>query len=379
MRMKPLLLLSALFLLSAACAGAADIAPAAESSAMKELRDWWSAYQSAFIQADGRLSRPLTGGDTVSEGQAYAMLFAALLDDRPAFEKVHRWTNENLSRTIIQADNLLACHWRNGKVADWNSASDADLDYALALILGHERWGNKEWLAEARLVAADVLKNETKRADDMLFMTPGIWGGFRDEGIGLNPSHFSPATYRYISNISDAPEWNELIEDTYSAWTSMSRYLGKRKGVGLIPDWCRYTPKGEYRSINVKAPTYGWEALRYPMRAGMDALIWNCESARELMRDGPCSHFTDWFAKGHDHAVAVYDYDGRLWDGNRSLAMSAMALFAYQAAGETPPEKLVTTFDEQRNDPFFNRDHLDLSMTFFPLACRAGILTRERK
>jgi endo-1,4-beta-D-glucanase Y len=371
-------MLSALLLTLPACASAAERrAVPRDPAADRELQEWWSAFKTVFVLEDGRVYRPTDGGDTVSEAQSYTMLFAVLLGDRPTFDRVHQWTMKELSRTNLDADHLLGWHWRNGAVTDWNSAADADLDYTLALILAHRRWGEEKWMDEARLMATDVITHETRRRDDLLFLIPGVWGDDRKEGLWLNASYFSPANYRFIERISDAPEWPELAEDTYKVWDSVSQYMGKRKGVGLIPDWCRYTPEGEYRSINVRAWTYGWEALRYPLRVGMDALLWDHEPARKLLREGPCAHFTDWFAKGNEHAAAVYDYDGRPWDGDRSLAMTSMALFAFQAAGEDPPDKLVASFEQQRRDPFFNRNYYALSMVFFPLAYRAGLLTPE--
>jgi endoglucanase len=59
-----------------------------------------------YMGADGRVSRHDQGGDTVSEGQAYALLLAAATRDEQRFEALWRWTRENLQRD----DGLLA--WR---------------------------------------------------------------------------------------------------------------------------------------------------------------------------------------------------------------------------------------------------------------------------
>src|SRR5207302_9757221 len=76
------------------------------------------AYDSArtfmrrYVEGNGRVVRRDQGGDTVSEGQAYAMLLAVALDDRGRFDTVWRWTRTHLQ----QPDGLLAFHWADGRV-----------------------------------------------------------------------------------------------------------------------------------------------------------------------------------------------------------------------------------------------------------------------
>src|SRR5207237_725785 len=48
-------------------------------------------FMRRYVDADGRVVRRDQGGDTVSEGQAYAMLLAVALDDRARFDRVWDW------------------------------------------------------------------------------------------------------------------------------------------------------------------------------------------------------------------------------------------------------------------------------------------------
>ena len=50
------------------------------------------AFLAAYVDPDGRVVRRDQDGDTVSEGQAYAMLVAVAIDDRAAFRSVWSWT-----------------------------------------------------------------------------------------------------------------------------------------------------------------------------------------------------------------------------------------------------------------------------------------------
>ena len=80
------------------------------------------SFLPSYVDPDGRVVRRDEGGDTVSEGQAYALLIAVALGDRPRFDAVWTWTREHLQRP----DRLLSWRWADGAVVDPNSASDAD-------------------------------------------------------------------------------------------------------------------------------------------------------------------------------------------------------------------------------------------------------------
>ena len=146
----------------------------------------WVSYRQHFISPDGRVVLTEQGDGTISEAQAYALLRALWAGDEETFARVVTWTRANLSREREKGDHLLAWQW--GKkpdgswgVLDWNSASDADLDYALALLLASRQgWrppsGSPDYLAQARLVAQDILDKEVVEVPGVgLYLAPGNW------------------------------------------------------------------------------------------------------------------------------------------------------------------------------------------------------------
>ncbi len=72
-----------------ACAVQDEVPPA-----IRLIPKAWKGYIRAFIKPDGRVHRPSHNGDTVSEGQAYALLMASLLDDQRTFDTVMEWTEK---------------------------------------------------------------------------------------------------------------------------------------------------------------------------------------------------------------------------------------------------------------------------------------------
>ena len=75
-----------------------------------------------YMEPDGRVVRRDQGGDTVSEGQAYAMLLALAIGDLRRFDQAWRWAKTHLQRK----DGLLSWRWQEGRIQDPNSASDVD-------------------------------------------------------------------------------------------------------------------------------------------------------------------------------------------------------------------------------------------------------------
>ena len=71
----------------------------AQSQSAAERPGWpaWEAFKAQFINEGGRvISDDAGGGQTYSEGQAYALFVALVANDRAAFDKLLRWTENNL-------------------------------------------------------------------------------------------------------------------------------------------------------------------------------------------------------------------------------------------------------------------------------------------
>ena len=172
----------------------------------------WQSYCRHFIKPDGQVSVPEQGGGTISEAQAYALLRAVWAGDEATFARVYGWTYKNLSRARVYGDSLLA--WRWGRLPDgsWgvldaNSATDGDLDYALALVLADRKgWrapsGLPDYREEARRVQAAILAKEVVALPDgELLLTPGNWHEPAPPYL-VNPSYFSPGGVSPVRSLS---------------------------------------------------------------------------------------------------------------------------------------------------------------------------------
>ncbi len=124
------------------CAQAARGEPRTQmnaTGALDELLANWSFYKYTFTD-DGRVMDPERSRITTSEGQSYAMLRALWTNDKEGFAQYWTWTKEHLQRT----DGLFSWKW-DEHVIDDNTATDADVDIALALLLAGRQFANPSY------------------------------------------------------------------------------------------------------------------------------------------------------------------------------------------------------------------------------------------
>lgn len=192
-------------------AGTADspanpIGSGATSSLPSRTADPARRFLDQYVDPDGRVVRRDQGGDTVSEGQAYAMLLAASIDDRPRFERVWSWTRTHLTRP----DGLLSWSWRDGAVVDHNSAADADLDTAHALVLAGSHFHRPDLRAAGVKLGAHILDHETRTTRRGRILLAGQWA--TEQPYRVNPSYASPTAYRLLADASGDGRWHDLAK-----------------------------------------------------------------------------------------------------------------------------------------------------------------------
>ncbi len=320
--------------------------PAAPGEAL--LVETWEGYRQRFILPDGRVVRPLDAMDTVSEGQAYALLRAVWMNDRETFDRVYAWTEANLSRRTREGDALLAWHWgRRGDgtwgVLDWTAAADADEDYALALLFAAKRWGSPghslpPYREQAIRVLAAILAKETRRArDGRLYLVPGDQPGQQQL---LNPSYLAPAWYRIFAEATGDPAWRGLIESSYHAIQSLARGLGKQRGVGLMPDWARLTPDGTFDSVPGMSDAHGWDAFRTPWRVALDWRWFNEPRAHRYLVEHLVPFLEAEWLRNEGKLFIEYAYAGKPLATYESTAAYGAYLPALQAAGSPLAETI---------------------------------------
>ena len=216
-----------------------------------------TTFVNRYVGADGRVVRTDQGGDTVSEGQAYALLMTAAVGDRRRFSAVWAWTRTHL----MQPDGLLAWHWEHGAVVGQQPATDADLGTAAALVVASRRFDDPSLLADARRMADAILAHETVPSAEGTALVAGPWAVSSTEYV--DPSYLAPAELGELAS-AFGPHWAAIGS------TSASQLELLTKGGSLPPDWAVMGADGV---IHPAAPpgdpgspaTFGFDAVRAPV------------------------------------------------------------------------------------------------------------------
>jgi endoglucanase len=275
------------------------------------------AFLAAYVEPSGRVVRRDQGGDTVSEGQAYAMLAAQSLGDDATFARVWRWTHSHLQR----ADGLFAyLADSSGHVRDSMPAADADVLIAWSLARAGGPHASA-YHAQARRIAAAVLRLETARRGRMLVLAAGPWA--TGAPISIDPSYWVPQAFRALASRTGDRRWIELAHSSLALAGAISADGGL-----LPPDWARVDGSA---AMPTPAPDGSAPRVQY----GLDAqrlVVWlstSCEpAARRLAARWSALLSTEVRAR----ALAL-SLRGSVLDGATNATPLVAAAAAAQAAG----------------------------------------------
>ncbi len=269
-------------------------ASAEHRSNQKLLIQSWNTYRSVFIQNDGRVIDYQAKHRSTSEGQAYAMLRAVLINDPSTFAKTLNWAQNNLKRQNNgqKIDNLWS--WKWGKRADgsWgaidnNFASDGDIDAITALIFAYRRWNNPKYLELAKTKLRDLWKFSTVTdSQGKRYLLPGPKDAFipNSSTIYLNSSYFAPYAFRIFSQVYPERDWLSLVDTSYEVLEKSNEI----SAVDLPSDWVALNiNSGEIQALPSSSKIqsiYSFDAYRVWWRIALDAAWFNSSPAKSYLK-----------------------------------------------------------------------------------------------
>jgi len=325
----------------------------------------WDKFRDQFINKDGRVIDYSQNSITTSEGQSYAMLRSVWVDDKPTFDKVWTWTKNTMKRP---QDNLMG--WRWGKKDDGsygfltgggdNSASDADSDIALSLILASRRWGDKNYLSDAKKILDSLWLFDTGSAAGSRYLIAGNWANENGKLV-INPSYFSPAAFRIFATVDTSHDWQSMVSPGYDLLNKVgSEPLDKARGAGIPPDWISLdvtTGVVTHADIPSATTNYSYDAIRVPFRVALD-YQWN-KDKRAYVYLTNSFKILDSYYKEKKMLASVYSHDGSALNSQESPSMYATSLafliYADKASADRIyQEKILKLYSNNTNS--FNSD-----------------------
>jgi endo-1,4-beta-D-glucanase Y len=250
------LLVPALFAQTAACA-------------VPARWDDWQAFDTAFIDPQGRVIDWTDHARTVSEGQAYALFFALIANDKPRFAQILAWTEKNLAQGDLQK-NLPAWHWGQREddtwgVVDANPATDADLWLAYTLTEAARLWKIPAYRTTGLAILAQLkARSIVLMPDGPTLMLPAPAGFVdHDNAVRINPSYYVPPQLQALQLADPGGPWLKLSRD-YIALLPQIAPLGR------VPDWTLW--KGDRIAVDPGTAGSGsYDAIRVYLWAGLAA------------------------------------------------------------------------------------------------------------
>jgi len=289
----------------------------------------WAGVKARNIQpwTDGLVHRPKseTPGDAVSEGQAYGMMLALMLNDKTAFDNIWDAAEKNLWNAT---KGYYDWRFQDGKITGTGMATDADQDIALTLIFAdalatkgvwsqHSSPKNVTYKARAQAILNTLWTSGVYNGN----LRPGAsWGGGENSQYCkcdfVNPGYFSPANYRIFKTFDASHDWSQVVESSYRMIAANPGYAK-----GLLPDWM--TTGGSFVTGTAlgynpfaTGQTLYKDAIRVHWRLAMD-WMWFSEPRAKTFLDAAYS-----FVK-HDPANAnFYQLDGTLLPTDSTFSLS---------------------------------------------------------
>ena len=200
-------------------------------------RQWklWSTYSARFIDAQGRVFDPRGDQNTTSEGQAYAMFFSLVANDRASFDRVLGWTQTNLAGGSLEI-RLPGWLWGKSpdgpwKTLDANSASDADVWMAYSLIEAGRLWGNPAYTNLGLKMAVLIARSEVVNLPGFgQMLVPGSTGFQHGTNWMLNPSYLPVFLFERLASADPNGPWGEIA-------AGIPRLLAQSARHGYAMDW----------------------------------------------------------------------------------------------------------------------------------------------
>jgi endoglucanase len=293
-------------------------------------QDWplWKSYTAAFTDTQVRVMDRGADDRTTSEGQAYAMFFALVAEDRSRFDGLLHWTESNLAVGDLST-HLPAWWWGQGQDKSWgvrdaNSAADADLWMAYTLLEAGKAWGEPRYTSLGKALATRIAAEEVAQISGFgPMLLPGSKGFQHGNSYHLNASYVPLQLLAELAHeLPDGP-WKQ-IEAKVSAVVEGSAPHG------FVADWVDLRDDKNF----VPSPIGSYDAIRVYLWAGM--LDPQTQDRSEVLKS----------LSGMEHYLGTHTVppekvrqDGTIESSKGPVGFSAALIPFLSALGEKDPEQ----------------------------------------
>ena len=237
-------------------------------------KDWplWQRFADRHMEAGGRIVDFHTPRlHSTSEGQSYAMFFALVANDRGRFDRLWQWTQTHLIRRGA-GNGLPAWQWGRRDDGTWgvidpNSASDADLWFAYALLEASRLWREPRYAEDARRLLEAIRTHEVVGLPGRgPMLLPGAVGFVAADGVWrLNPSYLPVPVLRRLAVAEPDGPWQAMAD-------LVPAMIFEPGAQGFAADWVQFSRSGEggrFEVDRVSGDLGSYDAIRCYLWVGM--------------------------------------------------------------------------------------------------------------
>lgn len=287
-------------------------------------QDWqslWKGYAAGFMDSQVRVMDHSRGDCTTSEGQAYGMFFALVANDRPHFDGLLHWTEQNLAGGDL-AERLPAWLWGRAsnnqwRVLDQNSASDADLWMAYTLLEAGKAWNEPRYTKIGQAMARQIAAREVVQVPGFgAMLAPGPYGFQHNGTYRFNASYVPLQLVLGLSKLAPNEMWKQVAANVPALIKGSAPH-------GFVADWTEIKTGG---TLQMSPGIGSYDAIRVYLWAGM--LDKSTPHRGELLNamSGMATYL-----RAHPIPPAKVRPDGSIEDPNGPVGFSA-ALIPFAAA-----------------------------------------------
>lgn len=188
-----------------------------------------STFLARYVNPDGRVVRRDQGGDTVSEGQGYALLLAYADGRRSRFSTIWSWTAHHLQRS----DGLFGYDWSAGRLSSSTPAADADTQIAWALDLAGAHWHVSAYSSAARRIATAIATAEIGYdGQGHPTLAAGPWAIQSGRPVTVEPGYWTYPADDALASLTGDNRWKALADADLAHLITVTG-----DGASLPPDW----------------------------------------------------------------------------------------------------------------------------------------------
>lgn len=248
-----------------------------------KIQSLYKEWVSHYYEESGNLARIKfdTPGETVSEGIGYGMLILVYMDNssnktKEMFDKLYNY----YQKFSVSGGYLMS--WKiNGFSGVANtcgsngcqgSATDGDLDVALALCLAAKQWGDQKYITEAGNLLSKIY---SMQIENNLIKPGHHWND------SYNPCYFTTASIGVFKQAHEEFGFSggNMWGSVYDACQTYLKNAQGNSSAGFYPDWTTNSISAGRGSMGFD---FSWDACRTPWRVAWDYVWYGNATAKQM-------------------------------------------------------------------------------------------------